>query len=123
MIFNDKVLALYKDLRDYCADKASDPDASYAWAQYVELLDADIVRTKKSLQAYSAEADGDESSTWFERFKSCKTPDEMAALVLKCNYFFCPYFYGEGHLPCHTYRNKFDCYNCIALWLREKVKT
>lgn len=120
MIFIDKVPRLYKDLREYCEDKASEPGASYVWAQYVELLDADIKRAEKSLQAYFAEADGDESPTWFERIKGCETPEEMAALIHGVNPFFCRY--GEKPLSC-VYQICPDCCNCIALWLREKVKS
>jgi len=121
MIFSDKVPALYKDLRDYCADMASNPGASYVWARYVELLDGDIARTKASLRAYSAETDGDESPTWFERVKNCETPEEMAALLEGADPLFCSHF-KEEPLPCR-YHDHPNCYNCIALWLREKVKT
>lgn len=118
MIFLDKALGLYEDLREYCADMASDSDASYVWAQYAELLDGDIARTKASLRAYAAEADGDESPTWFERIKRCETPEEMAAALCGAGRMFCPH----PRDSCGVFAFGENCHHCAAMWLREKVK-
>ncbi len=54
--------------------------------------------------------------TWFERIRTCGTPEEMAALLDNGRgRVFCPHV-GD---PCPCRGENLSCCECVARWLKE----